>query len=188
MGGADFSLSASAQRTLLTIARQTLERGLSLSPEKAWEQVRPPGAQDPSLSAVRPCFVTLTQNKRLRGCIGATQGRAPLPQEVCAHTLHAALRDPRFPPVTASEVGTLRIGISVLGPLFPFDPATFQLGAQGLVAQKGGQLGLLLARVAEEWKWDLPEFIRQTHHKAGLSFPDPLVELQTFFEMSFSED
>ena len=53
----------------------------------------------------------------MRGCIGYTSAMKPLYMTVRDTATLAALRDPRFPPVSASELPQLAYEISVLSPL-----------------------------------------------------------------------
>jgi AmmeMemoRadiSam system protein A len=59
-------------------------------------------------------FVTLTQAGQLRGCIGSLQAHRPLHQDVAVNAQAAALKDPRFAPVTAQEAPHLALEVSVL--------------------------------------------------------------------------
>lgn len=66
-------------------------------------------------------FVTLTVDGRLRGCIGSLSATRPLGADIAAHAVDAALRDPRFPAVTADELPGIRIEVSVLSAPEPVD-------------------------------------------------------------------
>ena len=60
------------------------------------------------------CFVTLHKNRALRGCIGTIEATRPLVDGVKENAVNAAFRDPRFPPLEASELPDVNIEISVL--------------------------------------------------------------------------
>jgi len=60
------------------------------------------------------CFVTLTRQGALRGCIGTIVPRERLCDCVTANAINAAVHDQRFPPVTLDELESLDIEISVL--------------------------------------------------------------------------
>jgi AmmeMemoRadiSam system protein A len=116
-------------------------------------------------------FVTLKRGGRLRGCIGTLQCTRPLAEEVRRVAVSAAREDPRFSPLTPSELEDLEIEVSVLGPLEeidPFDAAAFEIGQHGLVVEQGRRRGLLLPQVATEWNWNRETFLSQTALKAGL--------------------
>lgn len=66
-------------------------------------------------------FVTLTVRGDLRGCIGALEPYQPLAEDVREHAVSAALEDPRFPPVSESELRAIRIEISRLTRPHPLD-------------------------------------------------------------------
>ena len=126
---------------------------------------------DEEFPSASGAFVTLKRGGRLRGCIGTLECRGPLADEVARVAVSAALEDPRFEPLRASELGDLHIEVSVLGPLEtidPQDPAAIDLGSHGLVVEQGRRRGLLLPQVATEWGWDREQFLAQTCVKAGL--------------------
>jgi AmmeMemoRadiSam system protein A len=93
---------------------------------------------------------------------------APLFKVVQECAVAAATEDPRFPPVSANELPSLRIEISVLTPLVPIRPEEVQVGRHGLMVSKGRMRGLLLPQVPVEWGWDREMFLDQTCVKAGL--------------------
>ena len=58
----------------------------------------------PWLHARGACFVTLTQEGELRGCVGGLEARRSLLEDVTANARAAAFDDPRFPPLSVSEL------------------------------------------------------------------------------------
>ncbi len=116
-------------------------------------------------------FVTLRADNKLRGCIGYVEAIKPLYLAVLDMTKSAAFGDPRFPPVSKSEINDIQIEISVLSPLVKIEgPEQITIGKHGLVVQNGLAKGLLLPQVAIEWDWGQIQFLKQTCAKAGLSF------------------
>jgi AmmeMemoRadiSam system protein A len=114
-------------------------------------------------------FVTIHRHGELRGCIGHLEADEPLGRVISECAVSACSADPRFPPVTASELPDLAIELSLLGALEPAEsPADIIIGRHGLVVERGHRRGLLLPQVAVEWKWDRETFLAQTCHKAGL--------------------
>jgi MEMO1 family protein len=104
------NLAAAERKFLLDLARRSLvsvTAGGSV-PELAEKDV------PPKLAEKKACFVTLTKDGALRGCIGHLTALEPLHQAVAENARNAALRDPRFLPVTPAEVAGIRIEISVL--------------------------------------------------------------------------
>jgi len=61
-------------------------------------------------------FITLTTepNEQLRGCIGSLQAYRPLYKDIIANAQAAALRDPRFTPLTMKELNHIKIEVSIL--------------------------------------------------------------------------
>jgi len=83
--------------------------------------------------------------------------------------IYAATEDPRFRPVTASELDDLLIEISVLTPAREIsDPNLVKVGPHGLIVEKNGLRGLLLPQVPVDNGWDRETFLDETCVKAGL--------------------
>jgi AmmeMemoRadiSam system protein A len=92
-------------------------------------------------------------------------------EEVARCARDSATEDPRFPPLTPTELPDVSLEISVLGPIEAIDPAdpdAVTIGRHGLIVEQGRRRGLLLPQVAAEWGWTREQFLRQTCHKAGL--------------------
>lgn len=125
----------------------------------------------------RSTFVTLKQNRQLRGCIGALEATRPLVRDLAMNAFAAAFRDPRFSPVTMAEFQGLEIHVSVLSPIEPLPVQSeaellekLRPDVDGLVLEEGERRGTFLPAV---WR-NLPdagEFLTQLKLKAGLA-PD----------------
>lgn len=114
-------------------------------------------------------FVTLRNGEKLRGCIGIITPPGPLFETVQECAPSAATSDPRFNPVTLSELKEIGIEISVLSTPEPLrDRSQIELGIHGLIISQEGRRGLLLPQVATENHWDRETFLAQTCRKAGL--------------------
>ena len=151
------------QRTLVGVAREAVRAGVT-----GREPGVPPADDFPEATGA---FVTLKKRGELRGCIGTLECRRPLAEEVARVAVSAALEDPRFAPVTQSELADLDVEVSVLGPLEPIDPSdpsAIELGRHGLVVEQGPRRGLLLPQVATEWNMVRETFLAHTCAKAGL--------------------
>jgi uncharacterized protein (TIGR00296 family) len=70
--------------------------------------------------------------------------------------------------VTAEELPSLTIEISVLSLMQPIAPEDIEIGRHGLLITYGSRRGLLLPQVPVEHGWDATTFLEQTCHKAGL--------------------
>lgn len=129
----------------------------------------PAGGPSPIMSQLAGVFVSLHRGRALRGCIGHVEADRPLVRSIPEMAVAAASCDPRFPPVTADELGDVEIELSVLGALEPIGGAgDIEIGQHGLLVEHQGQRGLLLPQVAVEWQWDAETFLAQTCQKAGL--------------------
>ncbi len=153
--------SEAERQLLLRLARDSIQAALE---DRALDLTPP----SPHLAAPRGAFTTLHLEGKLRGCIGYVVPTDSLYKTVADTARAAAFEDPRFEPVTLSEVPHLRVEISVLSPLQPIRPDEVVVGKHGLVVTQGNHRGLLLPQVAPEWEWDRETFLAQTCLKAGL--------------------
>ncbi|AJC70779.1 hypothetical protein X802_00155 [Thermococcus guaymasensis DSM 11113] len=147
-------------------------------------------------------FVTLNRYKAppqtaLRGCIGFPLPVYPLVEATIKAAIHAAVEDPRFPPVRPKELDELTVEVSVLTPPEPIEgppeerPRKIKVGRDGLIVEKGIYSGLLLPQVPIEWGWDEEEFLAQTCWKAGLPpdcWLDPDTKVYRFTAEIFEEE
>ena len=107
----------------------------------------PEGLAAELLEARAGCFVSIKEDGELRGCIGTiAPTRASLAAEIASNAVAAGTRDPRFPPVRASELASLVYDVDVLGPSEPvesaseLDPSRYGV----IVSCDDGRRGLLL--------------------------------------------
>lgn len=93
-------------------------------------------------------FVSLHQSTGdLRGCIGTLAPTKPtLAEEIIANAVAAATQDPRFEPVTVSELAALTLSVDVLSPSQPEpNPAGLDPRQYGIiVSASDGRQGVLL--------------------------------------------
>jgi len=173
----------------LQLARGTLEHVLLKKPV-------PSGQLTPVFDKKRGVFVTLTINEQLRGCIGFPYPVMPLGDAIRQAAVAAALEDPRFRPVSANELPSIDLEVTVLTPPVTMEgdpedrPRKIVVGKHGLIIRGRGTSGLLLPQVATDYGWDAKTFLDHTCTKAGLSenaWHDPRVELLTFEGQIFSE-
>ena len=122
-------------------------------------------------------FVTLNRTDpdevrargRLRGCFGQPEPTFPLYYGTVQAALDAALRDPRFAPVSVAEISRLEVEVTVLSPLKPVASwRDIRLGTHGIVLQKGEKAALFLPQVAGERGWTLEQTLDALAEKGGL--------------------
>ena len=169
-----FQLTLEEGKFLVNLARQTVTEYL-----KNGKILQVPRGVSSKLMEKVGVFVTLNSihngKKRLRGCIGLPYPTTPLTQAVTEAALSAAIRDPRFPPVTLPELNHITFEISVLTPPERVTveratdyPSKIKVGQDGLIVEKSYRKGLLLPQVPVELDWNEEEFLCQCSMKAGL--------------------
>jgi uncharacterized protein len=151
---------------LLCLARNAIGEKFGLTPK--------PVVDLPALHENAATFVTLTQQGALRGCIGSLEAWRPLIEDVQANARSAALRDPRFMPLSACEFSYTHVEVSLLTPAQAMQfkdeaDALSQLRPliDGIILSKGGKRATFLPQVWEQ----LPEpevFLAHLKEKAGL--------------------
>lgn len=168
--GTEPFLSHPAMQALLVIARQSLtcfvqDRQLYLPVlAECLPELRAPGAS----------FVTLTNQGKLRGCIGMVEARRSLATDVAHNSVAAASRDPRFLPLQPEELTPVRLSVTVLTtpePCLYQDYADLltrlRPGVDGVILSYNGRRGLLLPQVWARIP-DPAEFLDNICDKAGI--------------------
>ncbi len=144
-------------------------------------------------------FVTLTRGPDLRGCmIDRLDAHEPLYRNVLRNAVLAATGDTRFPPVTLEEVPSLKIEVSVLGPLRRLSFRTPDDLAERLVPGRDGVLlttevgqSTFLPQVWREYP-DPETFLSRLCEKQGASADrwrkSPPVRVEVFRAIVASEE
>ena len=182
------TLPRDAGRVLLPLARTAIANQLGLS----WQ-----GSETPQwLQQYGACFITLTRDTKLRGCVGTLRPHRALAEDVKANAVAAAFRDPRFPPVAAGEFSVVALEISVLSAMEPMrfeDEADalrqLRRGIDGLVFEYGYHTSTFLPQVWEDFK-EPTEFVAHLKYKAGLppDFWDKDVRLSRYTVFKWREN
>lgn len=129
------------------LARLTVERLLEGKPLPVSGADAVADADASLWKTERACFVSIkTLRGDLRGCIGTILPVHPsLDLEIISNAVAASTRDPRFRPMTASELADVTFSVDVLTLPEPvsdanaLDPAVW-----GIIVAKGGLRGVLL--------------------------------------------
>jgi len=162
-GNASSVLAAASRQELLRLARSAISHYLQTGEMLSYQTT------DPVLLGRSGAFVTLKRAGALRGCIGYTLPEYPLWLVVRDVAVKAACEDPRFPPLSASELADVKIEISVLSRLrIVLDPEQIVVGRDGLYIVGHGASGLLLPQVPVENGWDRQRYLAEICSKAGL--------------------
>jgi len=182
------TLPHDAGEVLLPVARSAIakELGIGHAASENFPWLRQPGA----------CFITLTSDTRLRGCIGTLRAHRTLLDDVKMNAVAAAFRDPRFKPLAPGEFAAVALEVSVLSALEPMNVASEQdavrqlrPGVDGVVFQYGHHSGTFLPQVWESFS-DPAEFLAQLRYKAGLppDFWDSEVKLSRYVVKKWREN
>ena len=123
------------------------------------------------------CFVTITKDNKLRGCIGSLLSQRPLYQDVIANAINAAFKDYRFKPLDRSEFKDIKLEVSVL----TLPKELKYKNEEDLLKKTNKNIGLILTKwnrsetfLPQVWE-DLPnkiDFLEQLSLKAGLTKND----------------
>ncbi|MBD3809786.1 MAG: AmmeMemoRadiSam system protein A [Sulfuricurvum sp.] len=149
----------------------------------------------PELSHLGATFVTLTENNRLRGCIGSLVAHRSLIDDLISNARSAAFRDPRFEPLAPEEMDQIRVEVSLLTPPQKVEYTNIdelrtliRPHVDGVILRFGNHQATFLPQVWEDLD-DFDEFFVHLGLKAGLG-SDPLSyepEIYTYQVEKFKE-
>jgi AmmeMemoRadiSam system protein A len=181
-------LPQDAGGVLLALARAAIASQLG--------REHPAAAEAPWLRTPGACFVTLTKETQLRGCIGSLQAHRALLEDVRQNAVAAAFRDPRFSPLSAAEYEYVAVEVSVLSAQEPLSfssegeaLAQLRVGIDGVVFAYGRHTSTFLPQVWENFP-DPVEFMAHLKYKAGLppDFWDEGVRVARYTVAKWRED
>jgi hypothetical protein len=131
-------------------------------------------ADHPWLEAQGAAFVTLTIEGELRGCVGSSQARRSLFEDVIDNAKAAAFSDPRFSPLSKDELRKTKLEVSVLSPLEKLEVETetqllekLRPGVDGLQLAWGPHRALFIPEMWNQVK-DPKQFVWYLKRKAGM--------------------
>lgn len=93
---------------LLKLARETIKCKLENKTVFIPEELKK------KYAGYQACFVTLTIENKLRGCIGTLKPIKELYKDVIDNAIQSAFNDPRFPPLKKTDLNRIKIEISIL--------------------------------------------------------------------------
>lgn len=186
-------LTIAEKRQLLSLARITLTK--ALVPQQNLEVSQAP--LDDTLNRLKlGCFVTLTLEGELKGCMGCIEGERTLTELIPALASSSAFSDRRFLPLVESQLKPLCIEISLLSQMSPIEVKdqmqlqTYLQGSSlGLVLKEGDRKAVFLPQVWQQ----LPEakdFIEALKAKGGWGRNEwpPNMQVEVFSVTQFSEE
>ena len=159
----------------VNLARKTIEEYVSTGDRMAV----PEGLPEEALTRRAGTFVSLKKFGQLRGCIGTISATEDnIAKEIIQNAISAAVRDPRFPPVTSSELKDLVYSVDVLGETEDIDsPEDLDVKKYGVIVSSGYRRGLLLPNL--EGIDDVEDQISIAMQKAGIRMGEK-IKLQRF--------
>ncbi len=185
-------VSSEDEKLLLALARQTLENYVRHGKYPAVDESH----LSEELSNQQGCFVTLTKNHQLRGCIGHIIPQEKLYECVIDNAINAAANDYRFSKVDESELDEIEVEVSVLTvpeevEFSDFEELKSKLRPKidGVILSSGMSSATYLPQVWEQ----LPEhedFLAKLCRKAGLSsecYLDDEIVVKRYQAQVFSE-
>lgn len=191
-----FGLDEKNGRRLIRLARISIRNRLSRGPAESNLDSFYRALSAPCFQMRSGTFVTLTQDGRLRGCMGNLISESNLVQGIIKNAVNAAFHDPRFPALTLDELKSIRISVSILSRPRVLDYrgpedliSRLRVGIDGVILSKGGARATFLPQV---WK-QLPlpeEFLSGLCRKAGLSgntWRNTRLDIQTYQVQYFEE-
>ncbi len=157
------------------LARETVEKYVSTGKSIPVPEYLPKEA----LTRRAGTFVSLKKFGQLRGCIGTISATEDnIAKEIIQNAISAAMRDPRFPPVTSSELNDLVYSVDVLGETEDIDsPEELDVKKYGVIVSNGYRRGLLLPNL--EGIDDVGDQISIAMQKAGIRKGEK-IKLQRF--------
>ena len=168
-------MKAKEESAYVRLARETIENYI-----KYGKIIAPPlDISKEIINQKAGVFVSIKKFGNLRGCIGTFMPtQENIVQEIIKNAISAVVDDPRFSPVTVSELGDLIISVDVLSPpeeisdISELDPKKY-----GVIVSSGYKKGLLLPDLegvdTAEYQIDIAK------RKAGI-YPDEKVKLYRF--------
>lgn len=110
----NYTLSKTQGQLLIKLVRYTLMKELGQPvPQTKYDALKS-SLSDACFQRTHGVFVTLTSGGQLRGCIGNLTSTDPLVSGIRRNAINSAFHDPRFAPLSASELDEIEIEISIL--------------------------------------------------------------------------
>jgi len=161
-------------QVLVTLARHTIMKKLGRKVPAAEAHALEAALKDEAFTSHGGTFVTLKIGGQLRGCIGNLTSAESVLDGVCENAVNAAFRDPRFSPLTDSELDKVQIEVSILTEPRPLEfsdardlVTKLHVNVDGVILRKGYASATFLPQVWEQ----LPQprdFLGHLCLKAGL--------------------
>ncbi len=168
-------MKAKKESAYVRLARETIENYI-----KNGKMISPPNdLPDEIINQKAGVFVSIKKFGNLKGCIGTFMPtQENIAYEIIRNAISAAVDDPRFSPVTVSELNNLTISVDVLSSseeisnISELDPKKY-----GVIVSSGYKKGLLLPDL--EGVDTAEEQVDIAKRKAGI-YPGEKIKLYRF--------
>jgi AmmeMemoRadiSam system protein A len=123
------------------LAKEAVEKYI-----KEGKKISPPDVITAEMQGQAGVFVSLHKFGQLRGCIGTFEpGEVNIAREIITNAISSATRDPRFAPVTSSELKYLEYNVDILTTPEPVENIDkLNPKKYGVIVEKDYRKGLLL--------------------------------------------
>ena len=154
---------------LVELAREAIKKYL-----EDREILKIPDSLTAEMKEQQGVFVSLKMHGMLRGCIGTFEpSTSCVAEEVIHNAISSATRDPRFMPVTLSDMRDIVISVDVLTSPEPVKLVSdLDPGRYGVIVKSGHRRGLLLPDI--EGIDTSEEQIEIARRKAGIGASEPV--------------
>jgi AmmeMemoRadiSam system protein A len=163
------------QQYILSLAHRSIEH--FFDSEKILE-INEKELPTDELKEKRACFVTLTIDGNLRGCIGHIEPIQPLYLDIIENAVSASFEDQRFNPLSKNEFENVKLEVSILSipsKLYFSDSQDLlnklRPEIDGVIIRRGDYGATYLPQVWEDLK-NKEEFLSSLCQKAGLPADD----------------
>ena len=159
---------------IVRLAKDTVESYIKQQKIPNTEDLIPSSDLTPEMKERAGVFVSIKKFGELRGCIGTFEPtKENVAEEIISNAISSATRDPRFPPVTASELDDLEYSVDILTEPEPvMDINLLDHNEYGVIVESGWRKGLLLPDL--EGVDSVEEQIAICRLKAGISMDEPI--------------
>ncbi|BAJ00797.1 AmmeMemoRadiSam system protein A [Shewanella violacea] len=182
---------------LLALARSTLVDAFNSEPSTNHPDTFHHRSADKAVIELKlGCFVTLTLDGELKGCMGCIEGERPLAKSIPDLATSSAFYDRRFSPLLESQLGRISIEISLLSPLSPLSVRSqaqleeyLARDHYGLVLKEEGLKAVFLPQVWEQFS-NPKSFIDALKVKGGWpeDYWSEKIEVELFKVIHFSDE
>ena len=191
------TFSAEQGQMLVRLARHTImnQLGRTISNSESDALIR--ARRDEAFQSHCGTFVTLKIRGQLRGCIGNLSSTETIWSGIKRNAINAAFHDPRFAPLTITELDQTAIEVSILTEPRPLEYRSredltrkLRVNVDGVIIRQGHASATFLPQVWEQLRRP-EEFLSHLCLKAGLpsdAWKNPELDVLTYQVQYFDEE